>query len=339
MVTVSVIMSVFNEPLEWVKISVESILSQTFTDFEFIVVDDNPQKEELKLFLTDLSKKDSRVRIVFNERNLGLAKSLNRALLLSKGKYVARMDADDESLPNRLFTQVNFLEENEIVDLCGSYAKRFGDIPFYSKRNFLVGKTNEEVLISSFFDSPVIHPSIMFRNDKNIFYDENVVRAQDYELWSRLLVRDYKIQNIPLFLINYRTTKKSKMLNYVSGQIATANYARSQLFNHFFYERNDMEIDLHNKICSKSLDQNCDIQQIEDWLMKFSILLKKKFPGNEIYIQKKISFYWEVSSLNCASFFRCISSPLCKSKKIIVLLRFLMKRVRNVNNSKTNSAV
>lgn len=330
MIAVSVIMSVFNEPLDWVKRSVKSILLQTFSDFEFIIVDDNPQNEKLKWYLTELSKENSRVRVFFNDTNLGLTKSLNRALLLSKGKYIARMDADDESVPNRLLTQINFLEENKDVDLCGSFARRFGDIPFYSNRNFIVGKTNEEILISSFFDCPMIHPSIVFRNHKNIFYDENIVKAQDYELWSRLLMQNCKMQNIPLFLVNYRTTKKSRMLNYVSAQIMTADENRRKLVNHFFNEIDSSQIELHNKICSKSLDPKCNVLQIESWLMEFSILLKQKFPHNELYVQKKISSYWVMSTLKCADFFRCISSPLFCSSKIVVLFRFFLKRIRKM---------
>lgn len=330
MVAVSVVMSVFNEPLEWLNRSINSILSQTLDDIEFIIVDDNPENNELKNFLDDLEKVNPFVKIVFNEKNLGLTKSLNRALNLSNGMYIARMDADDEASPDRLLVQKRFLDENLEIDVCGSYAKCFGDISFYSSKKFLVGKTNEEILISSFFDSPMIHPSVMFRNKKNIFYNENFLKAQDYELWGRLLVCGCKMQNIPLFLLNYRKTKKSKMFDYVSAQVSTANNARSKLLNHFFCDVSQEKIDLHNNICSRMVNQNCDIGLIENWLREFRFLLEKKFPGNDLYIRKKVSMYWVASALQYCSFFRCVSSPLCVSPKFSILIRFLLKKIRKL---------
>ena len=109
---------------KYIAESIESILSQTFTDFEFIIINDastDSTKEIIESF------QDSRIILINNEQNLGVAKSLNIGIATAKGKYIARMDADDISLPERFQTQFNFMEKNPDIDICGSWARMFGD--------------------------------------------------------------------------------------------------------------------------------------------------------------------------------------------------------------------
>ena len=109
---ISVIMSVYNEPESILRAAVESILKQTFRDFEFIIVMDSPENETNKSVLAEYAKADDRLNLLFNEKNEGLTFSLNRALQYAKGMYIARMDADDVSLPLRLELQKDWLEKN-----------------------------------------------------------------------------------------------------------------------------------------------------------------------------------------------------------------------------------
>ena len=94
-VKLSVVMSIYKEPVEWMRQSIDSILNQTFTDFEFVIVNDNPIRSENRDILDEYSKKDFRIIVLSNDENIGLTKSLNKGLRISKGKYIARMDADD----------------------------------------------------------------------------------------------------------------------------------------------------------------------------------------------------------------------------------------------------
>jgi glycosyltransferase involved in cell wall biosynthesis len=98
---ISVLMSVYNEPESIILESVNSILTQTFSDFELLIVNDNPQNHEVEAILERIAKMDSRIRIIKNERNVGLAISLNRAADVAKANYFLRMDSDDVSMPNR----------------------------------------------------------------------------------------------------------------------------------------------------------------------------------------------------------------------------------------------
>ena len=119
---ISVIMSVYNEPKEYLIRSIESILNQTFKDFEFIVILDNPKNEIARNIAKEYSLKDERIVFIKNEENIGLTKSLNKGISISKGKFIARMDADDISHPKRFEEQISFLNKNNEYGLCGTKA-------------------------------------------------------------------------------------------------------------------------------------------------------------------------------------------------------------------------
>ena len=125
-VKVSVVMSVFSEPRNWLKKAINSILDQTFSDFEFIIINDNPIRKENYLFLKEIQQKDSRIIIIENKENIGLTKSLNKGLSVARGTYIARMDADDISFPTRLEKQYLFMEANSGVIACGAWARTIG---------------------------------------------------------------------------------------------------------------------------------------------------------------------------------------------------------------------
>ena len=118
-IDISVIMGVYNEKIEWVEKAILSIINQTYTNFEFIVILDNPQNEELKNLISEFSLKDKRIKLYVNEENIGLINTLNKGLKLAKGKYIARMDADDISCGDRFEKQINFLEQNNNIVLVG----------------------------------------------------------------------------------------------------------------------------------------------------------------------------------------------------------------------------
>ena len=107
---ISVIMSVYNERIDWLKEAVSSILNQTYTDFEYIIIIDNPNlNDEAVSFLNNTAERDSRVQLHFNEANIGLMKSLNVGIQMVRGEFIARMDAEDVSFPDRLEKEIAFL--------------------------------------------------------------------------------------------------------------------------------------------------------------------------------------------------------------------------------------
>ena len=202
--TVSVIMSVYNEPIDWIQQAVDSILNQTFTDFEFIIVNDKPDREENKTLLSELSEKDRRIRVLHNSDNFGLATSLNRGILTAKGRYIARMDADDVSLSERFQKQVSYLDSHPKVGVLGTLVQTINSNNVLGKKLNLRLK-NKDLKNSLLFLSPFVHPTVMIRKEvlKNNLYDINCRVGQDWELWSRLSrITDFR--NLSDILLYYR---------------------------------------------------------------------------------------------------------------------------------------
>ena len=123
MSNISVIMSVYKESPQILEQAIESILNQTFRTFEFIIILDNPSNFEAEKIIRKFSNQDNRIIYVKNEMNMGLSKSLNKAILISKYEYIARMDADDISLPTRLEDQLLYMKKNNL-DLVGGYIEQ-----------------------------------------------------------------------------------------------------------------------------------------------------------------------------------------------------------------------
>lgn len=190
--TLSVLMGVFNEE-KYIEDAIDSILAQTFSDFEFLIVDDNSQDQSSNIIE---SYNDPRIRFIKNETNHGLTASLNRALDLATGTYIARQDADDISEPNRFEKQVSFLEQNTNVSIVGTGTYLIdGDGEIVDKRLGYCNPTFEDFLNKSH----LVHGSILVRRsvlDELGGYDEFFRYGQDYDLWLRLS-KQYNVANIP----------------------------------------------------------------------------------------------------------------------------------------------
>jgi glycosyltransferase involved in cell wall biosynthesis len=196
---VTVLMSVYNSE-EYLAEAIDSILQQTFSDFEFLIINDG-STDSTRAILQDYP--DRRIRCIDNEANMGLSASLNRGLALAEGAYIVRMDADDIALPNRIHTQVSFMEQAQTVDVCGSWYEMFGD-------KAKVVKTlveHQAIKDTLFFKNCIAHSTVCIKR-KSLeacggCYDESYAYAQDYELWCRL-VDSATFANIPEVLLKYR---------------------------------------------------------------------------------------------------------------------------------------
>ncbi|MBA2857945.1 glycosyltransferase involved in cell wall biosynthesis [Methanococcus maripaludis] len=205
---ISVIMSTYNEPEIYIKEAIESILNQTFGDFEFIIVIDNPDNLELKNVLENYALKDRRITLIKNEKNYGAAKSRNNGIDVSKGKYISIMDADDISLPNRLQTQYEYLEKNPEIFLIGSGIIDIEETgKEIAKHKMITSETKLKKILEK--RNAINHPTIMFKNDKNTYYREKFRNAEDYDLYLRILSENKKLKNISEILLKYRINSKS----------------------------------------------------------------------------------------------------------------------------------
>lgn len=218
---VSVAMSVHNTPEEFLRASIASILSQTYKNFELIIVDD-ASDEKTAALLREYAFRP-RVKLLVNEKNLRLAGALNRAIRAAKGKYVARMDSDDVALPERFEKQVAFLEKHPDVDVLGTEALilKNGALSPMRKRENAPWQIQGRI---PFGCQGVLHPSVMLRAElftrDAFFYDETFEVAQDFQLWSRIAPRR-KIYVYPEPLLQYRVSE---------FQVSTAKRDKIALF-------------------------------------------------------------------------------------------------------------
>lgn len=205
---VTVLMSVFDGE-EYVKLAVNSILSQTFTDYEFLIINDGSTDKTCE-FIECYD--DPRIRLIHNKATIGLTKSLNIGLRLALGEYIARHDYDDISMPQRLEDQVRYLDAHPevmivggqigLIDACGSV------IPIPPEKKSL---GMEGILLHLAIDNPFVHSAVMFRKDAIVElggYNEEYRTSQDIELWSRLLY-NYKGANLESKVIDFRVHDNS----------------------------------------------------------------------------------------------------------------------------------
>lgn len=201
---VSVLMSVYNGS-RYLEESVESILNQTFTDFEFIIIDDGSTDESLSI-LKHYSQQDSRIQLI-TQPNIGLTKTLNKALALAQGEFIARMDADDISMPERFDRQVEYLENhpNCVALGCDVLQIDMDGAPICQMGVLLAHNEIEAQLLQG-RGGVIRHPAVMMRRDALVAiagYRDNFQTAQDLDLYLRLAERG-KLANLPEVLLKYR---------------------------------------------------------------------------------------------------------------------------------------
>ena len=206
MCKVSIIMGIYNmgEKHTLTQLAIDSILNQTYKDFEFIICDDGSIDSTYEM-VRSLIDADSRVKLIKNDRNRGLAFSLNHCLSIAKGEYIARMDADDISLPNRLEEEIKFLDEHEEYAMVGCNLLYINNKGIWGER-VLPEKPNKK---SFLFSSPFAHPTMVMR--KNIlcelkgYKSEKITRRmEDYDLFMRFYAAGYKGYNLQKFLYKFR---------------------------------------------------------------------------------------------------------------------------------------
>ena len=184
---VTVLMSVYNGE-KYLREAIDSILNQTFTDFEFLIINDGSTDKTQDILN---SYNDTRIKIINNEENIGLTKSLNKGLRLSRGKYIARQDADDISLPERLEKELQAIESSKEIGAVSCWIKivneNTGEISFWPSD--MENNSPEEIYYTLFFENCIAHSTVLFCKDivlKIGGYSNRFEKSQDYDLWIRL---------------------------------------------------------------------------------------------------------------------------------------------------------
>lgn len=234
---ISVIMSAYNEQLDWIEKSMESILTQTYDHLEFIVVLDNPKNEELKELLYAYQSNDQRIKLIENEKNLGLVSSLNIALQHCTGEYIARMDADDISIRNRLEIQKKYLEENNLDFV-------FSGVEVIDEEGNVLYETNNHELDSNQTKRALeginisFHPTWFLKSAilKDLQGYRDISYCEDYDFLLRCLNKEYKLGKMAQSVLQYRVrgsgiSKSYSLEQYLNAKSIFRLYKNKRLEN------------------------------------------------------------------------------------------------------------
>jgi len=240
---ITVLMPVYNG-VTYLNEAIDSILNQTFQNFEFIIIDDGSTDNSVKIIK---SYDDNRIRLVENRNNLGQSETLNKGLSLTRGNYIARMDQDDISIPERLKKQLDFMENNSDVDVCGSWVQLMG------KYNGIIEleTQSEEIKISLLTNQNLAHPAVMIRKSTLVKYELNYnptfTIGNDYDLWVRMF--DYcSFANLPEPLLKFRMhdNQYSKIM-WVQNEVET-NRILTNLLKKIGIHPDDSDLIIHKKL-------------------------------------------------------------------------------------------
>jgi len=202
---ISVVLSVYNAE-KYLSEAIESILNQSYGNFEFIIINDGSTDRSLEIIK---SYEDVRI-ILISRENRGLAASLNEGIIKATGKYIARMDADDISFPERFEKQITFMEDNHEIGICGTAVIMFGE--HINNSLWRLARNDQAIRTELLFSSSLAHPTVMIRRalliENELFYNEKFIHAEDIELWTRL-EKYTKFANLKSPLLKYRVAENS----------------------------------------------------------------------------------------------------------------------------------
>jgi glycosyltransferase involved in cell wall biosynthesis len=263
---VSVIMSVYNAE-DTVQIAIDSILEQSFSDLEFIIVNDGSTDRTGEV-LDAID--DKRVKVVANDTNLFLAASLNKAIKMAAGEYLVRMDSDDISKPHRIELQVEFMDNNPGIMISGTGITTFGG---KQNRDYSHPQEPQHVKASLIFHSAIFHPTAIIRRDfmleNDLFYDENIRYAQDYDLWVRAS-RLGDLANMAEPLLFYKSAV-NRDANKQALQIQVVRDMWARQLGDLGLDPSPKQLILHEQASKTHPSADAELMQnLEDWLFEIA---------------------------------------------------------------------
>jgi len=297
---VTVLMPVYNGE-NFLREAVQSILGQTFTDFEILIINDGSSDRSAGIME---SFDDPRIRLVHNERNIGLIATLNKGFDLARGEFVARMDCDDISRPQRLGKQAAFLAAHPDIGVCGTWFRKFG-----AQGSKVVRWETEPdaVRAAMLFSCSLAHPTVMLRREafvsRMLYYDAAYPHAEDYELWVRAMAF-MDVANLPEVLLDYRVHPDQVTQRLFLKQAETAGRVRLRQLLEVGLEVSADEFRLHQALSI------CDPLGIEDvyrkadqWLCCLKRRNDEKKAFAEPCFSRVLLERWLTFGKKC--FFRC----------------------------------
>jgi glycosyltransferase involved in cell wall biosynthesis len=260
---ISAVMALYNTPYEYLKKTVESILNQTFEDFELIVIDDASSIDYMNFFK---QFKDERIKYFKLEKNAGPGHARNQGIKKAIGEYVAIVDSDDIYMNNRFELQSEFLDKNPDISLISGGFKQSnnGKIPF-------VIENNEDIKTAMLFNSSFANPLVMFRKnvfiENGLFYPENINFGEDYELWINAMFKGVKMANLKNVLMIYTRRKNQLSKTKINEQLMILKNLYKKILSNLNINFSQVELDLHYKIYEQDFS-NLNIEEVSIWMDK-----------------------------------------------------------------------
>jgi glycosyltransferase involved in cell wall biosynthesis len=259
----TVLMPVYNGE-QFVGAAIESILRQSFSDFELLIIDDASTDRT-----ADIVRQfdDSRIRIIRNAKNLKIVAALNLGLKEARGLYIVRMDADDVSMPHRLQMQLAFMDDHPEVGACGSWIKGFGETWSYTHR---YPQSHEEIVSSFLFYNPIAHPAVVMRRsvlqDNSLSYSSDYPYAEDWMFWQQI-GNVSRLANLPEILLKYRITSTGSSKKNTDIQRGTQERILRENLARFNVRGTEQDYALHCQIGMQNFEQSIErLNEIEAWL-------------------------------------------------------------------------
>ena len=294
---ITILMTTYNEKIDVFKLALESMLNQTYDNIEILIIVDNPDNYEIINYLKKQTKKDSRIKVIINSKNIGLTKSLNKAIKLISTKYVARMDADDISEHNRLEKQIDYLKNNSL-DIVGSevrYISEDGQILF-DKTN---KSHNSSCLQHSLrYDNQIAHPSWLLKTEVYLKLDgyRDIPACEDYDFLLRAINHGYRVGVCDSILLNYRInelgiSRKNLLSQRLAAIYISRNYKRiddvtiSEVLNYIDKKCTERQKQKYNKavyLYDKALN-NYSVNKIKSLRYLLEAIINSKYILNRLY--------------------------------------------------------
>ncbi|WP_339136388.1 MAG: glycosyltransferase [Candidatus Electrothrix sp. GW3-4] len=300
MVDVTLLLPVYNGE-RYLRETLQSLLSQTYTDFELLIVDDGSTDSS-----ADIIRRfaDPRIRLLKNPERLKLSGALNRGMKEAKGRYIARMDADDIALPRRLQQQFAYMEAHPEVGMCGTAIEIFGkDHP----RRDVYPATSDAIRAYGLFDCPFCHPSVMMRKGMffqyDLWYDGEYYPTEDYELWARA-IELFPTVNLDEVLLRYRIHESSMTGSDWDAMDKQAARVALPLLHNLGVLPSKTELRLHRNIGrgrSCQLRDMEEVEQAEQWLKRLITANQQRECYNPVALARTIALIWFRVCMNSSS--------------------------------------
>ena len=276
---VTVLLPCYNA-MPFLKEALYSIRNQSYTNLEILCIDDGSIDNTLS-FLQNEANSDSRIKIIENPENIGLIRTLNKGIQLSRGKYIARMDADDISKPDRIKNQLQFITSNDL-HLVGGNVDIIAENGKLLNKGILRNFSSHETKLASYLFTPMIHPTIFAKADvlkeENYDFSESSIHTEDYELWTRLIRKGYKLANLKESVLELR--KNSNSVSHKFEELQKKNYTKTAI-NHWK--------------SSFNIPQNLSFESFQIILNRFDSINRKDY-GKAVILFEQLSLFNQLKS-------------------------------------------